>query len=161
MSDKLKKGLNDPQIIESRNSHVTNAFDKILILVENYQTWMWDEMLRTRIIRNMPKTYHGAHLIIECRTPWCMISLNQNESGLYYINYSLDYRAQNMIGQKTASVFICRIREITSCHLENHDWQELLDDDCLSIFQSQLNELPHSDNQKVIIQNKHRFFGLM
>ncbi len=131
---------NASQEIKERNGKLLLAYDNILITIDRIQGFLEDEYLRNRIESKMFLNEETKTTILQCTTPWILLSLGCDSIGRYNIVYSIDYRIQEMIGQEMSSGIIRRIYEYTPGDMEPFVRIGSLYVDCIEVFNKLIEE---------------------
>jgi hypothetical protein len=136
--------------IKERNKKLLNAYNYIIITIDRMQGFISDEYLRLRIESEMFKDPKNKSTILQCTTPWCVISLGCDSSGCYNIVYSVDFRIQEMIGPDMASGIIRRVYEYTQGDMALSVRIGSLNQDCVDVFNQLIEEEKNSPIHNLI-----------
>jgi hypothetical protein len=134
MTHNIQYELMAPDFVKERNSRFREAYKYLLITIDRIQGFLEDEYLRGRIESDMTKKEGVKSTILQCSTPFCIISLGCDEMGRYNLVYSLDYRIQEMIGNEMASGLIRRIYQFTPGDMEPFVLIGSLYHDCIESY---------------------------
>jgi len=134
MTHNIQYELMAPDFVKERNSRFREAYKYLLITIDRIQGFLEDEYLRGRIESDMAKKEGVKSTILQCSTPFCIISLGCDEMGRYNLVYSLDYRIQEMIGNEMASGLIRRIYQFTPGDMEPFVLIGSLYHDCIESY---------------------------
>jgi hypothetical protein len=134
MIHNLKHEASAPYFIKERNNRIKEAYQFTLVTIDRIQGFLDDEYLRGRIESDMTKKEGVKSTILQCSTPFCIISLGCDEMGRYNLVYSLDYRIQEMIGNEMASGLIRRIYQFTPGDMEPFVLIGSLYHDCIESY---------------------------
>jgi len=151
-SHNIENEKNAFPVVQERNKKILTAYNNIVSTINRMQGVIEDDFLRLRIESNMVRDPNTKTTILQCATPWCIVSLGCDSSGRYNIVYSLDYRIQEMIGQDMASGIIRRIYEFTPGEMEPFVRIGNLNLDCVNVFHKLLEEQETNDIHRLIQQ---------
>lgn len=87
----IENEKNAPTEIKERNKKLLAAYNNIVITIDRMQGYIEDEYLRLRIESEMFLDPNTKTTILQCSTPWCIISLGCDSQGNYNIVYSVDF----------------------------------------------------------------------
>jgi hypothetical protein len=141
MNHNLEHESSAPDFVKERNIRFRQAFKSLVLTIDRIQGFLDDEYLRGRIESDMTKKSGVKSTIVQCTTPFCIISLGCDNMGRYNLVYSVDYRIQNMIGEEMASTLIRRIYQFTSGEMEVFVRIGSLYSDCAESFNQIVQEL--------------------
>jgi hypothetical protein len=141
MNHNLENESGAPEYIKERNLRLKNAYVSILITIDRIQGFLDDEYLRGRIESDMTQHPEMKSTILQCTTPFCILSLGCDKMGRYNIVYSLDYRIKEMIGDDMASGLIRRIYEFTQGDMEVFVRFGSLYHDCMATYDQLIENL--------------------
>lgn len=136
--------------IRERNKKILTAYNNIILTIDRMQGYIEDEYLRLRIESEMFQDPINKTTILQCTTPWCIISLGCDSLARYNIVYSVDFRIQEMIGPDMASGIIRRIYEYTPGEMEPFVRIGSLNQDCVIVFDKLIEEQKSSIIHKLI-----------
>jgi hypothetical protein len=146
-----------PDFVKERNKRFREAFNNIIITIERIQGFLEDDYLRKRIESDMTKKSGIKSTILQCSTPFCIISLGCDDMGRYNIVYSVDYRIQEMIGEDMASTLIRRVYQFTPGEMEVFVRIGSLYHDCITTFDQLIEELKTESFHVLKIKEKNTF----
>lgn len=155
MQHNLSYEENAPEFVQERNKQLLEAYKYSLVTIKRIQGFLEDEHLRTCIESDMYKMGDVRSTIYQCTTPWCILSIGCDEMGRYNIIYSIDHRAQDMIGTDSVSTLIRRINEFTPGAMEPFVKIGCLYEDCVAIYNELIGESKINPNHKIVTTNKH------
>lgn len=141
MNHNLQYETSAPDFIKDRNKRFRESYKNLVITIDRMQGFLDDEYLRGRIESDMTKKTGVKSTIVQCSTPFCIISLGCDEMGRYNLVYSIDYRIQEMIGPDMASTLIRRIYQVTPGDMEGFVRIGSLYHDCIESFNQMIQEL--------------------
>jgi hypothetical protein len=93
--------------------------------------------------------------ILQCSTPWCLLSLGCDTTGHFSIIYSLDARIESMIGRQFTETLLRRIHDFTPGMLKSKVFLGKLNEDCIGIFEQLKKDAELENFHKITIQEKH------
>ena len=143
-----------PEFVRERNKKIFNAYQSIINTIVRMQGWFDDEGLRRRIESDFRKKLGVQSTMLQCTTPFCLVSLGCDQMGRFNLVYSVDYRFQEMISEEFASRFIRRIYEFTPGEMEPFVRIGSLCTDCVEIFNRLIEEAKLEPFHRTIIQEK-------
>lgn len=138
--------------VQERNKKILTAYNNIVSTINRMQGIIEHDFLRLRIESEMVRDPNNKTTILQCATPWCIVSLGCDSLGRYNIVYSVDYRIQEMIGQDMASGIIRRIYEYTPGEMEPFVRIGNLNLDSVNIFHKLLEEQEKNEIHRLIQQ---------
>lgn len=134
MNHNLQFEKNAPDFVKERNIRIKEAYQFALITIDRIQGFLEDEYLRGRIESDMTKKEGIKSTILQCTTPFCIVSLGCDKMGRYNIVYSVDHRIQEMLGKEMASGLIRRIYQFTPGDMEPFVLIGSLYHDCVETY---------------------------
>ena len=144
-----------PEFVKERNKSFSEAYRNILITIDKIQSFLEDELLRTRIESDMRFKPGVKSTISQCVNLWCIISLGCDNAGRYKMVYIIVRRIQNMIGEDMASILIRRIYQFTSGNMETFVRIGCLYQDCLEVFNQLMEDQKKETFHKLITKNQN------
>lgn len=134
MTHNIQYELTAPDFVKERNNRFREAYKYLLITIDKIQGFLDDEYLRGRIESDMTQKAGITSTILQCTSPFCIISLGCDEMGRYNIVYSVDHRIQEMLGNDMSSGLIRRIYQFTPGDMEPFVFIGSLYHDCVKTF---------------------------
>lgn len=136
--------------IQERNKNLKEAYNNIIITVDRTQGFLEDNKLRTRIETNFRDSGITKRVILQCTTPFCIISLGCDEMGQISIVYSLDQQIREMISDLFANTLIRRIYQFTPGSMEPFVKFNSLYHTCYNTFENLLISSKSEPYHKII-----------
>ena len=155
MTHNLENGTGAPEFVKERNVRLKNAYNSMLITIGRIQGFLEDEYLRGRIESDMTQHPEMKSTILQCTTPFCILSLGCDQMGRYNIAYSIDYRIKEMIGDDMASGLLRRIYEYTPGDMEVFVRFGSLYHDCVSTHDQLIENLKTESFHELKIKEKN------
>ena len=155
MNHNLENEAGAPDFVKDRNVRLQEAYNRILISLDRIQGFIEDEYLRSRIESDMTKDPKIKSTILQCATPFFILSLGCDKLGRYNMVYSIDYRIKEMIGDDMASGLIRRIYEYTPGDMEVFVRFGSLCHDCVSTFDQLLEKLKTESFHELKVKEKN------
>ena len=154
MNHNIEISKNVPEHIKKLNSELMDAYEKIMITIQRTQGWLEHEYIRTSVHSKMTEKEGCLATILQCSTPWCLISLGCDTTGQFSIIYSLDARIESMIGRQFTETLLRRIHDFTSGMANNRLFLGKLNEDCIGIFEQLKKDAEYESFHKVTVQEK-------
>ncbi|NEU09792.1 hypothetical protein GZH53_15805 [Flavihumibacter sp. R14] len=96
-----------------KNRELEKCYSYIVETVSRISNLLDNESVKG-IIKTDHREFPGTEAtIFECITPYCCVSLGADDTGYYNINYSIDYRATEMIGEYALTSLLRNIYRFT------------------------------------------------
>ncbi|MEY4603527.1 MAG: hypothetical protein RIT43_819 [Bacteroidota bacterium] len=141
MHHNLQYESSTPDFVKVRNNRFREAYKNLVITIDRIQGFLPDEYLRGRIESDMYQKKGIKSTILQCTTPFCIISLGCDDMGRLNLVYSVDYRIKEMIGDDMATTLIRRIYDFTPGEMEVFVRIGSLCHDCVETFNQLIEEM--------------------
>jgi len=155
MSHNLVFESTAPDYVKERNNRLKSAYYSIINTIERIQGFLDDEYLRGRIESEMTQNPEMKSTLLQCTSPFCIVSLGCDQMGRYNIVFSIDYRVKEMIGDDMASGLLRRIFEFTPGEMEVFVRFGSLYQDCIVIFDQLLDDMQTEPFHEMKIKEKN------
>lgn len=140
MNHNLQYEFGAPDYVKERNNRLREAYNSLITTIDRIQGFLEDEYLRGRFESDMTQKNGIKSTILQCTTPFCILSLGCDEMGRYNIVYSVDYRIQEMLRPDMASILIRRVYQFTPGEMEVFVRIGSLYNDCVETFNQMIQE---------------------
>ena len=155
MKHNIEISKNVPEAIKKVNSELMDTYENLIITIQRTQGWLDNEFLRTSVHSKMMEKEGCLATILQCSTPWCLLSLGCDTTGHFSIIYSLDARIESMIGRQFTETLLRRIHDFTPGMLKTKVFLGKLNEDCIGIFEQLKKDAELENFHKITIQEKH------
>jgi hypothetical protein len=154
MNHNIEISKNAPEHIKKLNSEFMDAYEKLMITIQRTQGWLEHEYVRTSVHSKMTEKEGCLTTILQCSTPWCLISIGCDNTGQFNIIYSLDARIESMIGRQFTETLLRRIHDFTSGMVKTRVFLGKLNEDCIGIFEQLKKDAEYESFHKLTVQEK-------